>query len=144
MRAASTFLASIVALALAGAAYVKLTDVGDRHANGSSPTSGHRGSGLKVLGHIEGLYPGVTEVLPVKVKSRLPFRVRIRSIRTVVDDAGPSCSAANLRVPGYTGRLKIRPRRSRRVNLRIAMPAAAADACQGASFPLRFRARATR
>jgi hypothetical protein len=142
MRAASTFLASIVALALAGGAYVKLTEIGDRHANGSPPTSRHRG--LKVSGHIEGLYPGASEVLPVKVKSRLPFRVRVRSIRTVVADAGPSCSAANLQVPGYTGRLKIRPRRSRRVNLRIAMPATAADACEGASFPLRFRARATR
>jgi hypothetical protein len=138
MRPATTFVATALALALAGWAFASLG-----HERGFSPVSQQKPR-LKISGHVDGLNPGVVKSLSVRVKSRYRFPIRVRRIRPVVSDAGFGCSKANLSVSGFTGRLKVPPRRSRWVALQASMPLSAMNRCQGAVFPLRFWARATR
>jgi hypothetical protein len=143
IRPATTFVATALALALAGWAFASLGGSLGHESSVSLPGLFPR-SGLKVSGYVDGLYPGVAKSLPVGVKNRYSFRIRVRRIRPVVSDAGFGCSKANLSVSGFAGRLKVPPRRSRWVALQASMPLSATNRCQGAVFPLRFRARATR
>lgn len=140
MRWTSTALVVLCVLALSGAARTLPSLLG---AEGAAAVSG-RGPWLRVSGHVSGLYPGVRKRLPVRVANRFPFPVRLRSIGARIGDAGPGCSRRNLSVRRYRGRLPISPHRSRRAVLWIAMAVAAPLACEGARFPIRFGARATR
>jgi hypothetical protein len=96
---------------------------------------------VKVSGHVAGLYPGARRRMPTTVRNDYGSPVRLDSIRVRAAAAGPGCSAGNLRVRGFRGaRRVIGGHRATRVPVRVAMLASAPDACQGARFPLRFRA----
>lgn len=95
-------------------------------------------------GHVGGLFPGASRRLVIAVHNRSRRSLRVRSITTRVRDAKRGCRARNLRVSAFRGRLRIGPRRSRRVAVRVRMLPSAPAACQGAVFRLAFRGRATR
>jgi hypothetical protein len=138
MRPASTFVATVIALALAGVAFAGLGGSFGHHRR-SSPKAG-----LKVSGHVGGLYPGAIKPFRVRVKSDYPFPIRVRSLRAVIFDAALGCSRSELSVTSFSGRLTLAPHGSRRLNLLASMSPSAMNACQGAVFPLRFKARASR
>lgn len=140
MRRTSTLLIGICVLALAATAYAGLS----RSALGRGAALGGRDSRLLLSGHVGGLYPGARMRLRVRLRSRLPFAVKVRSIRARIGDAGSGCSRGNLRVRSYRGHMRIPPHGSKRAALRIEMSSGAPVACQGARFPVRFKARATR
>jgi hypothetical protein len=98
---------------------------------------------LTLTGHVAGLYPGARRRLTIVVRSRTQRALRIRSVTTRVRDAGPACRRRNLRVSSFRGRLRVRPRRARRIAVTVSMRRDAPNACQGALFPLVFRGRAT-
>jgi hypothetical protein len=137
MRPATTFVASVLVLALAGAAFAGLTK------GGQGRTSSHK-SGLKVSGRVEGLYPGAVQPLPVRVRSRYPYPIRIRQVHAKVSDANFGCPKEKLSVTSWRGRVKVRPGRSRLIPLQVLLSPTALDPCQGATFPLKFKARATK
>jgi hypothetical protein len=144
MRRIAIPLIGIVLLALAGVAYADLSRSGSPPRGGASiSASGGRGSRLAISGHVNGLFPGARKRLRLRVKNRLPVAVVLHSIKTAVSDAGPGCARSNLAVGRYRGSLRIEAHRSRRVRVRVAMSGGAPDPCQGARFPLRYRARAT-
>jgi hypothetical protein len=99
---------------------------------------------FRVQGRVGGLYPGALKTMRVKVRNPYAFPIRIRRLRASVGAARPGCTAANLQVRRARANVVVRPRRTVRVRLRVRMRPSAPEACQGARFPLRFRATAVR
>ena len=97
---------------------------------------------MKLSGHVGGLYPGLELPLPVTVENRSGRRLILTKIRANPRDAGPGCRAGNIRVRDRRLRVRIAAHREAWVRLRVTMKAGAANACQGARFPIGFRARA--
>ncbi len=97
---------------------------------------------LELTGHVSGLYPGGTGSLAIQVSNPRATTVIVTSVQVRVRNAGPGCAARNLRIPGQRLRLAVAPHASSRTRLQVSMIADAPGACQGARFPLRFRAKA--
>lgn len=98
---------------------------------------------LQVRGKVKGLYPGVQKRMRVRVQNRLPQRVVLVSVRARVRDASPTCSRKNIKIKRYRGSKRMRAHSRTRVRVQVTMKPDAADACQGARFPIKFRARVT-
>jgi hypothetical protein len=96
---------------------------------------------LRISGHVTGLYPGVTKALRVKFRNRYPGRVVITGLRVVVKDASPRCPAASLRVERFKSRIRVRKRGRLGFPLGVTLSPDVGDGCQGALFPLVFKAR---
>jgi hypothetical protein len=137
MRASK--LAIVIALLLAGVGIARAALPGPA---GSAAARGGSAGALRVAGSVEGLYPGATVPFRVRIENRRPQPVLLRSVRVRVGSAAAGCDRRLLRVPAARPRVRIRPGAARRVRLRATLSPEAVDACQGASFPLRFRARA--
>jgi hypothetical protein len=136
MRASKLLI--LIALLLAGVGIARAALPGPA---GSAAARGGSTGALRITGSVDGLYPGATVPFRVRIENRLPRPVLVRSVRVRVGTAAAGCDRRLLRVPAARPRLRIGPRAARRVRLRATLAAAAGDACQGASFPLRFRAR---
>jgi len=115
----------------------------------AKPAARHVPSGLRGHGQASGFYPGGHAPVWVRVRNPFRHRARVRWIRASVGKAGPGCPADNL-VPRRSRGLRqlesgkwrhvlIPARQWRRVRVRTRMRSRAPDACQGATFPLRFR-----
>jgi hypothetical protein len=104
-----------------------------------------RGRVLSVKGHAEGLYPGASVPLPVRIRNRSPHELMIRKIKVRAGAPGAACSGAyvSARAPKPT-RIRMRPHSNARAALSLRMLLDAPDACQGATIPLRFKVRARR
>jgi hypothetical protein len=145
MKIKTLSLALLATLATGALAYAALTG---GHA---SPAPPREPAGLRVEGHVTGLYPARHKPVWVHVRNPFDRRARVRWIRTRVLDVGPDCSQDNIaprRSRGLrqlkSGRwrhVKIPPHQTRRVRVRLRMRERAPDGCQGARFPLRFRVK---
>lgn len=99
---------------------------------------------VRLGGHAGKLYPGRVEPLRVHADNLSPQPQIVRSVWAVVGDAAARCTARNVSVSAYHGRLLIPSHRRRWISLTIAMRSDAANACQHAVFPLAFRAEVRR
>ena len=99
-------------------------------------------SQLRVSGHISGLYPGARKSMRVTVRNGLDYPVRLLWVRADAAHAGPRCPGATVITGTARPRVRIRPHAARAVGLSIAMRGDAPNACQAATFPLRFSAQA--
>lgn len=99
---------------------------------------------VRLGGHAGNLYPGRVQPLPVHMDNLGQEPQVVRSVWAAVGDAKPHCTARNVSVSVYRGRLRIPPHRRRWISLTIAMRPDAANACQHAIFPLTFRAKVRR
>ena len=109
--------------------------------DGDAPAKG----ALRLMPHgkIQGLYPGVTKQIPVRVRNGYPDPVRLGYVETAVnaDEPSPACPAEYLVVmPKRRSKVVIPPGRSGVVKVSVTLSAAAPDSCQQALFPLRFEA----
>ena len=137
-------LALVASLALGVVAHAELWG-----GPNAGPAARQVPSGLRGHGQASGFYPGGREPVWVHVRNPFHHRLRVRWIRTSVGDASPGCSADNLVARRSRGlrelaggnwrHVRIPARQWRRVRVRTRMRARAPDACQGVSFPLRFR-----
>jgi hypothetical protein len=141
LTAISVFALALVSGAIAFGAIGHETD--GRGVQGAL-AAGRKTSGLRVVGHVDGLYPGAQAKLAAKVKNPNAFPVVLRSLRAKVMTAAPGCGPESLSVGRYRGHRTIAAHRARRVLLGVEMVADAGGACQGATFPLRFMAKAVR
>jgi hypothetical protein len=100
--------------------------------------------GVHVTGSVDGLFPGSSTQLPVRIHNRHAFAVVVRSVTVRVGAARRGCPARVVRVGPFRGRLVVAARGERLVRLKLSMLKTSPDACRGARFPLRFRAAASR
>jgi hypothetical protein len=133
----------VIALISGAIAYAALRPAMREASPHSAPAADRVDSGLKVTGHVDGLYPGAVTRLRVRIRNPFGFDVVVRSVRARVK-AAAGCGPENLSVTRFRGHRLVPAGRARRVRLPIAMSAAEADPCQGAKFPLRFAVRAQR
>jgi hypothetical protein len=124
----------VLVLAASGAA---------RTSDGGARKVGPRIS-LRVSGGVRGLYPGARLHLRLKVRNTRGFPIRVVSLKVRVGNASKRCRRRALRIGRLRRRLLVPAHRSRRTALRVTMLRSAPDACKGAVFPLRFKARGRR
>ena len=116
--------------------------------SGSQLAAREAPAGLRGHGHASGFYPGRHRPVWVQVRNPFGHRARVRWIRTSVGDASAGCSGGNLVAQRSRGlrqlasgkwhHVRIPARQWRRVRVRTRLRSRAPDACQGATFPLRF------
>jgi hypothetical protein len=99
---------------------------------------------VSIRGHVGGLFPGATKPLRLKLRNRTARPVVIKSVLAKVRRAAPGCSKRNLVVKKKRLRRRIRGGAGGRAKLKVSMVADAADACQGAKFKLRYKAKVKR
>jgi 5-hydroxyisourate hydrolase-like protein (transthyretin family) len=80
----------------------------------------------------------------VHAENRTTRSVAVRSLHTRVLDAAAGCPASSLEVEPLDGDYRLGRREDRAMTVGVAMRRDTPDACQGAEFRLRFRARVTR
>ncbi|MDX6588670.1 MAG: hypothetical protein QOI31_3143 [Solirubrobacterales bacterium] len=98
---------------------------------------------IQVRGHVKGLYPGARKSMKVRVSNRLSQKVSLVSVKARVSDASPTCSRSNLSVTRFKGHKPIRAHSRTKVRTKVTMNETTPDACQGARFPIKFKARVT-
>ncbi len=135
MRRAIAAIAVLGLLAGAVAAYAEL-GVGDPAAK----RAGHRPA-VRIRGHVDGLYPGVKTVLHAKARNRSHRPLRLLRVKTRVGSPSAACDRVSLRAKRIRPRVVIGAHHRRRLRIPVRLRASAPDACQGAAFPLRYRAR---
>jgi hypothetical protein len=98
--------------------------------------------GFRVTGSVGGMYPGARRFLNLKIRN--PYKRPMRLVAVTARVRGPrrACTRWNLDVRPFRGRLVIPRGRARIARLLVRMPRTAAQECNGARFPLVFRARA--
>jgi hypothetical protein len=99
---------------------------------------------VRVTGSAVGLYPGKVGWLRVVARNASGTPLRLRRISATVGAAAPGCPGSVLLVRPLRLHHRIRPGGVYRTRLRFTMLASASDDCQGATFPVTFRARTTR
>jgi len=144
-RVSRIIVLALLALSLTGPAVL----LGDRTASagwqlvpsGSSPL-------VRITSNDDttGLYPGVSKELILTLHNTDPKhgivvrRVRVRDIATTKRGCAPT--RRNLAIRQYKGApLRIPPGRTRTVSALLSMPNTVSDACQRATFRLRYTAR---
>ena len=96
-------------------------------------------------GTVESLLPGQSGRLRVTVRNTTGRRkIKVVSITATPADAAPGCDSSQLKIGAFSGRLKLRRKQTKTIVLPIMLAADAPEACQGATFPLRFGGRAVR
>jgi hypothetical protein len=137
-----------IALAVALAAVVAYADL-----SASSPVSPPATETLasasavngRIRGTVTGLYPGVRRRIAVRIHNDFGQSVIVVRLRTRVKDASPACGRRYLKAKRVSRPRTIPPQANRRIAVRVRLVRvrllrSAPDACQGATFPLRFRA----
>jgi hypothetical protein len=137
MKQAAVYILSALLLAGAAAAYAELAQVGPGPQQLAS-AAGKRSTQLTVGGRVSGLYPGARKGLRVRVANGSRRPVTVTAIRAQAGLAQPGCTAKNVRITGYRGKLRVKRHHPRQVRVPITMDLQAPSACQGARFPLSF------
>jgi hypothetical protein len=140
MSRRALILAGMAILVGAVVAYADLARPGDR--DGTSPRASQQPDAVAVKGHVKGLYPGAQKTLRSRARNKAPYAVTLRSVKAKVKKAGPGCPRKAVSTKASRGQRTIPAHRSRRIAIRVKMKASAPDACQNATFRIRFRARA--
>jgi hypothetical protein len=101
-------------------------------------TSSHR---LTLRGSARGLYPGAERWVRIVVRNRTDRDVRLLRLSRRVTDAPAGCPTRALWIGRPRSLPVIAAGGRARIRVRVRMRRSAPDACQGAVFRVRFRAR---
>ena len=137
MRSIAALLALVALLAAAAAGYAAL---GGAH-RAAAPRAKIQPSPVKVTGDVSGLSPGLTTVLPIRVRNLTDGPVKLRWVRTKVRWPDVDCDPANLHAEQIWPRQRIPAGARIDLVVPVTLDADAGDFCQGARFPLRYRTR---
>lgn len=99
---------------------------------------------IAIKGTIKGILPGFEARIPLTLHNRSRRTVVVRSVGARAGDPSATCSGSYLATGRKKVKLKVPPRKRRRVGYPVVLSATAPDACQDARFPLRYKARVTR
>jgi hypothetical protein len=143
-------LALLIALVTASAAVASVTHARhpDQGGRDIELIASAKGFGIKGV-PVTGLYPGAVRPMTLKLTNTYPYSIAvaapIATVAATTNKAGCTGIAANLGItPAGIRRLVIASHKSKTVVIQVAMPPTVADACQGATFKISFRAKATR
>ena len=136
-RSVTAVLVTAAALAASVAAYAALGAT----ERGPAPRAPGDTSPVRIRGSIEGLYPGQQTTLRIRVANKTDGRVRVRWVQANVGAGAPECAADWLQTQRIWPRAALPVGAVLRLDMPIALAAEAPDACQNATFPLRYRAR---
>jgi hypothetical protein len=144
-------LALLIALVTASAAVAAVTHAGHADPDGRDLVliaSVKRGFGVNGV-PVTGLYPGARRPLKITITNTYAFAIKVAAptakVAAATTKAGCTGVAANLGIASAgLRRLSIRAHKQKTLTLEVAMPATVANACQGATFTISFRAQATR
>lgn len=114
------------------------------YPHSGEPTEGHRKAAIAITGKVNGLYPGASKRIRLKLKNNSRSAVVVKSVRARVKSPGAGCPARALQAKRMRVRLRVPGRRSRHLRYPIRMRPSAVVACEGKRFKLRYRARVTR
>ena len=134
---------AVAALAVAGIAGIAAAAKGG-NGSGNGNANGPDPKPLVVSRSVEGLLPGVPNVLNISVTNSNKSAIAVRTVTVSATDASAGCSASVLsftpRAPGQV----IAAEATALVPVSVVMAADAPDACQGSTFPLRYTVSATK
>ena len=85
-----------------------------------------------------GLYPDADVTVPVTVHNPLAYDLAVHTANVGVGDASSGCGAGYLEASSFSGDVVVPAHGDATIPIRMHMLASAPDACQGATFPLRF------
>jgi hypothetical protein len=136
-RSIATLLAMVALMAAATAGYAAL---GGAH-RAAAPWAKVQPSPVKVTGDVSGLWPGMTTVLPIRVRNLTNRPVQLQWVRTNVRPPDVECDPANLHTEQIWPRQRIPAGARIDLVVPVTLDADAGDFCQGATFPLRYRTR---
>lgn len=88
----------------------------------------------------QGLYPDARVAVPVTVHNPQSFPIEVSTASATVGDARSDCPSRYVSVTTFAGRVRVPAYGTSIVPMQFHMLASAPDACQGAVFPLTFRA----
>lgn len=120
---------ALVALCVMGPGWLGSANAGDR---------------FSIKGRADGLMPGISGDLVLSIHNPFDFAIVAHGVEVIADDASNRCGAENLRSPGLTEDVRIKANTVLKVTVPIKLRSKAPTACEGASFPLFFEAKATR
>jgi hypothetical protein len=144
-------LAPLIALVAASAAVASVTYARQSGQDGHDVeliASVTKSFGIKGV-PLTGLYPGATRPLTLTITNTYAFPIQVgvptAKVAAATTRAGCTGAAANLGISSAgLKRIPIRAHKHKTVVLQVTMPVTVANACQGATFKLSFRAKATR
>ncbi len=139
----STLALAVVAALLAAAVGAYAALGGPSRASPARAGSDGRAP-VRVTGHVTGLVPGASAHLRGRVRNRTGDPLRVVWVKARVRSASPACDRVNVRTKRIRPRYVVAAHATRRLRIPVRMKAWAPDACQGALFPLRYRARVAR
>lgn len=97
-----------------------------------------------ITGSVEGLYPGANTMLPLRVRNNNGFAMVVRELdvaTTQTDRAG--CATSSVLPTGFDGSVRVNAKSAVTIPVPVRMLQTVTDACQGASFTLRYSGTAT-
>jgi hypothetical protein len=132
---------TVAALTGVGVAFAAWTSTG---TGAGTATAGTAKNLTVTAGAPSGLYPTGTVTMPVTVTNNNTYKVQLDTIDFIDATAStPGCSASTVTSAGGSYQnVFIAPGASVSKDLTVSMTNAAEDACQGASFTLRYLATA--
>jgi hypothetical protein len=129
-------------------AVASLSDLGQAGATNLDLIAAKRGFGIKAT-PVPGLYPGATKALTLRVTNPYGYSIRVLPVTAAVvrTTNRSGCLGIPANVSVSTRGIKaavIKRKATKTLTLHVTMPKTVADACQGATFRITFRARAVR
>jgi hypothetical protein len=110
-------------------------------SGGLHDAAGGAGTAFVIAGSVDGLYPGATLPLELRIVDRLRSPITVTSITTSVGSASRRCSASLVNVSDFSGHLVVQPGRPAVAVVHVTMQHGTPDACQGTAFPLVYSGR---
>lgn len=99
---------------------------------------------FSINGSVNGLYPGASLPLVLKVSNPLAFAIDVTSITTAVGTPNAGCAGTNLLVTPFAGDLPVPAKGTATATVSATLNHSTPDACQGVVFPLTYSGTAVK
>lgn len=101
---------------------------------------------FKVKGTVKGLYPGLKKRLPLKLKNRAKYAIKVQTLTIKRKKTGVmKCPKRLLRVKKFVRpNMKVRPGRTGKAKAWVKLAAKAPNACKNVTFPVAYQAEAVK
>lgn len=95
---------------------------------------------MLLSGRARGLYPGAWKAMRMTVRNPTRAQIVLMRVRARAESVA-GCPGGMVRIRPFRGERPVPPGGRIRIRMVVQLSTAAPDACQGARFPVRFRAR---